>query len=218
MIYISQMLLCGLLVAVLMISPVTADTSTLDPGSAITSYVCGTTLQTRSGALCSQTTVSYSVSSNIPVFVYWMNYTDYQVWSKNMLSTPRYDSVHSCGVSSTTYCPIANFVATDADKVLTIYNSVRNSPSTVQVTINTDPRSASSLGLTVGILAMIIILSICVPCLVFLLLAYFCGWCCYRRNVNQTVFLNMTARPVEPVSLPMVSHSQASSENWSEKV
>ena len=218
MIYTYRIFLYGLLVVVLMISPVTADTSTLDPGSAVTSYVCGTTLQTRSGALCSQTTVSYSVSSNIPVYVYWMNYTDYQVWSKNMLSTPRYNPVHSCGVSSTTYCPIANFVATDPDKVLTIYNSARNGPSTVQVTINTDPRAISSSGLTVGILAMIVILSVCVPCLVCLLLAYFCGWCCCRRNVNQTVFLNMTAGPVQPVSLPMVAHGQTSSENWSQKV
>ncbi len=218
MIYTSQMLLCGLLVAVLMISQVTAETQTLDPGSAITFYVCGTTLQTQSGVLCSQTTISYTVSSNIPVFVYWMNYTDYQVWSKNMLNTPRYDSVHSCGVASTTYCPIPNFVATNPDKVLTIYNSVRNSPSTVQVTINTDPRSTSSSGLTVGILSMIIIFSVGVPCLVCLLLAYFCGWCCCRRNVNHTVFLNMTAGPVQPVSLPMVSHSQTSSETWSGKL
>ena len=177
---------------------IASDTSTLNGGGYVSYYVCGTNINSQSGALCSQTTVSYSITATVGVYVYWMNYTDYQSWRQNTLGSPRYDATHSCG-GGATKCSFSSFIANDPDKVLLIYNSIFNSASTVQATINTNPQASSSAGLVVGAIVGIVIAAVCVPCAILGLLMYCCGWCCCRRTVHQTVIMNSIAQ--SPVGL-----------------
>lgn len=191
------------LISLLMIPLVVADTHTLQSGDSIASPVCGTIVQTRSGSRCSQTTVSYRVSASFPVYVYWMNYTEYQTRGPGPLTNPKYDKIHSCGAAPTTLCPIADFVSDDPDKVLVVYNPMVNGPNNVDVTIKTNPSRGG--GLAAGIIALIVVLAVCLPCMICGCLAYWCGWCCCRRAVHQNIFFNMSAGPVQPVSVAMVS-------------